>query len=67
MKYNKLQRGIEHYKGGFIMHIDPPQQQERDNYKLVTAFQDSQWAYVVKDITAQGFSTGLLHFEDKHY
>lgn len=49
------------------MHIDPPQQQERDNYKLVTAFQDSQWAYVVKDITAQGFSTGLLHFEDKHY
>lgn len=49
------------------MHIDPTQQQERDNYKLVTAFQDPQWAHVVLDIIAQGLSTGLLHFEDKHY
>lgn len=67
MKYNKLQRGIEHYKGRFIMHIDPTQQQERDNYKLVTAFQNPQWAYVVLDVTVQGLSTGVLHFEDKHY
>ncbi|QTQ08218.1 hypothetical protein J9174_00615 [Macrococcoides canis] len=36
-------------------------------HKLATAFQEPQWAHVVLDITAQGFSTGLLHFEDKHY
>lgn len=35
MKCNKQQHGIKHCKGGFIMHIDPTQQKERDNYKLM--------------------------------
>ncbi|WP_279306412.1 DUF5996 family protein [Macrococcus armenti] len=37
------------------------------NYKPATAFQEPQWAHVMLDITTQGITTGLLHYEDKYF
>ena len=36
-------------------------------YKISTAFQEPQWAHVILELTVQGFSTGLLHYNDKDY
>ncbi|MBM0869081.1 uncharacterized protein DUF5996 [Staphylococcus auricularis] len=36
-------------------------------YKLEAAYQQPQWAHVPLDITVQGFTTGMLHCEDKDF
>lgn len=36
-------------------------------YKLESMYQEPQWAHVALDITIQGFSTGMLHYEDKDF
>src|SRR5699024_1236169 len=35
--------------------------------KLEYAAQEPQWAHVILDITSQGFSTGLLKYNDIHF
>ncbi|WP_436951358.1 DUF5996 family protein [Staphylococcus shinii] len=36
-------------------------------YKLVAAYQQPQWAHVSLDITVQGFTTGMLHADNKDF
>lgn len=36
-------------------------------YKLEATYQEPQWAHVPLDITIQGFSTGMMHYNDKDF
>lgn len=36
-------------------------------YKLEAMYQEPQWSHVPLDITIQGFSTGMLHYENKDF
>lgn len=36
-------------------------------YRLEAMYQEPQWAHVPLEITIQGFSTGMLHYEDKDF